>query len=95
MKHTPGPWKLPLGIGGTGFSGIVESADGTAVAALCNYRPDQTLPNARLIAAAPDLLAEVWARFIECGKAGANADVNHPLRAEWERLRDLIAKAQS
>ena len=30
-------------------------------------------------------------RFIELGQRGANADVKHPDRAEWERLRAVIA----
>ena len=30
------------------------------------------------------------ARFLELGRAGANADLKHPHRAEWERLRALL-----
>lgn len=33
------------------------------------------------------------ARFVELGRRGANANVKHPDRAEWERLRDLINRA--
>ena len=32
------------------------------------------------------------ARFLELGRAGANADLKHPHRAEWERLRAIIAR---
>ena len=30
------------------------------------------------------------ARFIELGRSGANHDLKHPHRAEWERLRALL-----
>jgi hypothetical protein len=29
----------------------------------------------------------LWERFVAIGKQGANADVNHPLRKQWEDLR--------
>lgn len=29
-----------------------------------------------------------WVRFINLGKNGANADVKHKDRKEWEELRD-------
>jgi hypothetical protein len=32
----------------------------------------------------------VEARFIELGRAGANANVKHPDRKQWERLRAEI-----
>ena len=32
------------------------------------------------------------ARFLELSCAGANANLKHPHRAEWERLRALIAR---
>jgi len=33
----------------------------------------------------------IEARFINLGKAGANANVKHPDRKQWERLRAEIA----
>lgn len=35
----------------------------------------------------PGTLSELRARFFALGRAGANADVNHPDRKEWENLR--------
>ena len=29
----------------------------------------------------------IWEQFIALGKQGANSDVNHPLRKQWEDLR--------
>ena len=57
MKHTPGPWDTR----GFDFIGTAESAYQT-IAYCSDHRnkaprhPDETLANARLIAAAPDLL---------------------------------------
>lgn len=58
-KHTPGPWRV---FGGTDDDrGHVMTSDGYAVADCClDYSSIPTreqLENARLIAAAPDLLA--------------------------------------
>lgn len=56
MTHTPGPWKIGYG-GGTGddFAVIVSPHRPRAI---CNLEPlDYDILNARLIAAAPDLLA--------------------------------------
>lgn len=42
------------------------------------------------------LKAMAWeareARFIELGKQGANADVRHQCRNEWEMIRDLLQR---
>lgn len=43
--------------------------------------------------AAPDLLEAATNTFFALGHMGANADVHHPLRHEWETLRAAIAKA--
>ena len=59
-KHTPGPWH----VGGIADS-IVYAADGFAVANANVYHnshgPHETGANARLIAAAPDMLAALEA----------------------------------
>ena len=34
-------------------------------------------------------------RFVELGRAGANADVNHPGRKEWEALRERLCAPKS
>lgn len=57
-KHTPGPWELRLdGMGG--FSALIFPVGSEyPVASVTGYHSSvgQRLPNARLIAAAPDLL---------------------------------------
>lgn len=40
-----------------------------------------------------EMLEELWHEFICLGKDGANADLNHPKRQDWERKRALIQKA--
>lgn len=60
-KHTPGPWKLRLGTG-IQYDYIIETKDGACVAAYPHYSGDTkqvTKANARLMAAATDLLAVV------------------------------------
>lgn len=53
-KHTPGPWNLYDDTASTGRIEIV--ALGKTVARIYRSVPEEDLPNARLIAAAPDLL---------------------------------------
>jgi hypothetical protein len=55
QKHTPGPW----GVGGNSRAPTVVSNAGT-ICDLMNKQPEtERVANARLIAAAPDLLAEL------------------------------------
>jgi hypothetical protein len=90
MNHTPGPWQYAFEGGTVAF--IVES-DGTTVAKLStteNSTAHSALPaNARLIAAAPDLLAhlEFAVKLLEgISILGATAQV--------DAMRAVIAKAR-
>lgn len=83
-KHTPGPWKY-------------ESETKTIRAAVPNYwlasmnsfdGAVDNEANARLIAAAPELL--VLMHEVEEYLAATSANVNDPL---WERVKEAIAKA--
>lgn len=78
-KSTPGPWKRERG-----FARNVLAEDGGVVAtanAVC-FGVSQAHANARLIAAAPDLLDFArWVLSINCGAA-----IN-------KRAREVIAKA--
>lgn len=90
-KHTPGPWRfvepslLPFRI---------ESPDGEYVTQI-KYVPSgraegETIANARLIAAAPDLLEAVKALqyvLTEC-------DDNYAKWPQWEQAEAAIAKAE-
>lgn len=62
--HTPGPWHL----GGNGF--IVYAQNGYAICDVKTFhgRDDSDTENARLIAAAPELLALVRQYASECGE---------------------------
>lgn len=42
-----------------------------------------------------ELLAALTAAFMAMGRTGANADVNHPLRKDWEAARAAIARAEA
>ncbi|WP_434695209.1 hypothetical protein J3P89_18340 [Pseudomonas sp. Z1-14] len=67
QKHTPGPWiVIPGGDEwGRGRVGTIEPKPDTMVetnywtVAECNNRRDECLSNAKLIATAPDLLADL------------------------------------
>jgi hypothetical protein len=89
-KHTPGPWH--------NNSAIVYAADGFAVANASTYhgkRESDTLPNARLIAAAPDLLAACEGIRACITVPGLNGET--VLSAPMETLMavcDAIAKAR-
>jgi len=57
MTHTPGPWKMPeVGADNRLHVGQVVDDDGVTIA-IAYGQCAETVANARLIAAAPDLLA--------------------------------------
>jgi hypothetical protein len=90
-KHTPGPWRV---VGGTEVR-----AGGTIVCNTADYRvpkPDHeavALPDAALIAAAPDLLAALQALTAEYEPNLKTFALNAPRRAIWENARAAIARA--
>jgi hypothetical protein len=82
-KHTPGPW--------CAMSNAVYSDD-TAVCMITSYRdmtPRQTA-NARLIAAAPDLLAALWGMVTSFH---AVEWMEPHMRESADKARAAIAKA--
>ncbi len=81
--HTPGPWMADDG--GSGYWGIFQEDDSDGIAFLTEesgrrLRPAQAEANARLIAAAPDLLAKcekivAWLeRLADAAEKGAAAE---------------------
>lgn len=96
MKHTPGPWHYRTH---DGSIGSIDAADGTAVAQAFQVNPisvDLTqasrVANAKLIAAAPELLEALkealpW--------IGGLANENRSVQAVYESIRAAIAKAES
>lgn len=83
-KHTPGPWKLKN-------EGTIVDADGGLIATT-GYRvtaiDDQDAPNARLIAAAPDLLAALE------GLIRHEVNISGAARAYVHDARVAVAKAK-
>ena len=97
--HTPGPWKIA---GGTGKAGQLyiwmggEYFGGHAIATVHDRVPEQAIDNARLIAAAPELLAALeeltsQAQYMHnCIQAGSTMQ---PM--DWGFLAKEIATARA
>lgn len=84
-KHTPGPWHVEQGTDGVG---VWDEMARTLIAAVDQPNAES---NARLIAAAPEMLAALKACFAN----GDPADGFDPENALTERLiRAAIAKAE-
>lgn len=102
-KHTPGPWGLSEIDDGVGFGGglaidAIDPADGRnfevcEVWGIDDNRDfdNRARANARLIAAAPDMLAAL--EFAVGAAMGQRADPVAALRDIEEQLRAVIAKA--
>jgi hypothetical protein len=100
-KHTPGPWHVS---NETGKPPIVYAADGYAVGnATVFHRKhggiDTSDANARLMAAAPDLLAELKQAAVELEEAANVLEPSLPALASIYRVaadkkRAAIAKAE-
>jgi hypothetical protein len=76
QKHTPGPWRVDYAQG-------IMTQDGDAIAYCCEDCSSTPSPNARLIAAAPDLLEAL------------KAAVAYPITGNWyEQAEAAIAKAE-
>lgn len=98
IKHTPGPWFVCKANPFTVRAG--DDIDGRHVAHIgpANYTPrfDVDIPNAFLIAAAPELLEALTDAVIDFDNWAAHED-NHPhehLVAWAEKARAAIAKAK-
>lgn len=90
--HTPGPWSIPHFAGGDTFGGCecgyVYSESQQGMGAICqvffggeNEPREIAEANARLIAAAPDLLAALDALVTACEVPGENCEVEQALPA--------------
>jgi hypothetical protein len=90
MKHTPGPWRINTAIRAGEFD-VKDANSSGGHAPIAKVRGDkrrtanQALANARLIAAAPDLLEALKDMLPELESIG-------PLE-KFERARAAIAKA--
>jgi hypothetical protein len=73
LEHTPGPWKLRLGTG-VQYDYLIEVKGGALIAAYPHYSgatKKVTKANARLIAAAPELLAALNALLDDVGRTNS------------------------
>ncbi len=85
-KHTPGPWvvdKAPSTIGGNGFT--VRAGGALICTAFPGASTDRIEPvaelNARLIAAAPEMLEALCALVLNIDAGGATLDAMRDARA--------------
>lgn len=87
MSHTPGPWKYSLNVGPT--KALIVEADGSTIVEIRLHTYDRRFEsNARLIAAAPELLDAL--------KALCDAVDNGKEKNIWpamDKARAAIAKA--
>lgn len=98
VTHTPGPWRSE-GPDMFGDHNILHGGEALAIGAVVsNMRPPELVAaNARLIAAAPELLEALIAHdtyMLEQGYCGPEDSALHRRAAEnWSRIRAAIAKA--
>ena len=88
-KHTPGPWTILSASNRTPLVKAGPTVEETVAMVIDFYKPDEAPANARLIAAAPEMLEalkDVDARLTHIGHMEANA-LTHGI------VRAAIAKA--
>jgi hypothetical protein len=97
-QHTPGPWVFEEGhiqrdSGGIRYWHITDDQDAIACNQFCyaNYNPEINLANARLIAAAPELLQCAERLAALDGGRGGRA---FPTEEDCAFARAVIAKAK-
>lgn len=94
--HTPGPWRLIEHPHSHDWVGFIESDSIRNIAAVCNNYAGDDVVNARLIAAAPDLLAALELAFdygVGVGIFG-HAAMQQKGKQISEQIRAAIAKAK-
>jgi len=82
MKHTPGPWKTSATVKGINSQGLMieSSKDNEAIAFSLGFSSDECKANAKLIAAAPDLLEASRKALIHFEHDETNLGVQEDLR---------------
>lgn len=92
-KHTPGPWRV-----GPVDDTLVSDASGREVAAVDgDYNNPDEWPsmeaNARLIAAAPEMYAELR-KLADALNSGRQLDTMHFMPSAIARINSIVAKAE-
>jgi hypothetical protein len=92
-QHTPGPWELAerSGRSDSRLAAVLNDAESDAYIIISASDPDEESANARLIAAAPELLDALRQVVIEATES-PNSDANR-LELILELARAAIAKA--
>lgn len=102
MKHSPGPWKIGFGCGDQDEYFTVVDRDGEAVTDYSVSNHDvamshgQMVANARLIAAAPDLLAALERLTVHLSRYDLDGMFGHDeqFMCAVENATEAIAKAK-
>ena len=99
--HTPGPWLAKFGLLGGGDRSVYGRAFDGSFKYICDRvrggSPEQAEANARLIAAAPDLLEAAKLTALHFKRMNEHTDVNFMGDDEhecWAALNAAIAKAE-
>ena len=87
-KHTQGPWRY---VHAPGYCGELIAQDGTTIA---EFVVEPSLDNARLIAAAPELLAALKFIVSEWGYDGHGGELEDGESEVIDKVRAAIAKAE-
>lgn len=100
VKHTPGPWRLFMTTDGRKLIGIGESTgEGIADHGFGTWRSgEEQLANARLIAAAPDLLEALktcLSTYVDLANSGDAGFWDPEKEAHVQAARAAIAKAEA
>lgn len=100
-KYTPGPWCLDVepSDDGTFFVQTPEGRDGQCIAEVYNQTTPDTVANARLIAAAPELYEALRSLLAEVEADREAEDPQARTQMEWEdaplaAARAALAKAE-
>jgi hypothetical protein len=86
-KHTPGPWHIDAGVIKAGD--VRERVSIGIVFDWSENAPEEAAANARLIAAAPELLDALRALVFA---TPYHIKTNEKFNAAWRRANDLVAK---
>jgi hypothetical protein len=96
MSHSTGPWRTAIRRGYISvFSGTENNAEMVADCSNLNLEVKECLANARLIAAAPELLEalEVLVSLVDNGSVIIDHSDRRETERDYDRARSAIAKA--
>jgi hypothetical protein len=92
-KHTPGPWRLNAG-DETRIMAVSKTVADAKCGGMTGIRLREAEANARMIAAAPDMMAALQYAVDHYGKPGGPWNVPSDPGGWLDRARDAIGKAK-